>query len=72
MSEANPSPAFAAPGNPDKSILGGDNDPTPPKFAAPGNGRVGLPSAAGDSLGDKHCTPYAPTADEVRSMFRGG
>jgi hypothetical protein len=72
MSEANPSPAFAAPGNPDKSILGGDNNCCPPNFAAPGNGSAKLPSSAGDPLGDKRCVPYQPTADEVRSMFRGG
>lgn len=72
MAEANPSPAFAAPGNPDKSILGGDNDPTPPPFAAPGNGDGGLPSAAGDPMGEPRCVPYAPTPDDVKSMFRGG
>lgn len=72
MGEANPSPAFAAPGNPDKSILGGDNSCCPPAFAAPGNGKVGLPSSAGDPGDETFCVPYAPTADEVRSMFRGG
>jgi hypothetical protein len=73
MSEANPSPAFAAPGNPDKSILGGDNSQNPsPAFAAPGNGSVGLPSAAGDPMGEPRCVPYAPTPDEVKSMFGGG
>lgn len=71
MSEANPSPAFTAPGNPDKSILGGDNDPSPPKFAPPGNGSGSMPDCSDDTGGTPRCAPYAPTPEDVKRMFRG-
>jgi hypothetical protein len=73
VSEANPSPAFCAPGNPDKSIFAGTTSgPDPGRTAAPGNGSGKSPSAAGDPGGTPVCCPHAPTPAEVKAMFRGG
>jgi hypothetical protein len=63
------------PGNPDKSMLGGEGSPSLGNFSVPGNpdpGAVmpGDPGWPGDS--PEFCSPGNPDAAAVKSMFRGG
>lgn len=66
---------FSVPGNPSKSIMGGDNRADMGKTAPPGNPPVGQPfSNQYDWPGDNplFCVEHNPSPDELKSMFRGG
>ena len=68
------SPLYAVPGNPDKSMLGGDNSSGETPVHLPCNPDPGgvIPSSAGDPGDTKYGVRGNPSPEELKRMFRDG
>lgn len=73
LGNPNPSDPNLIPGNPSKSMLGGDNRMDLGRMAVPGNLPVGfMPHDFARKGDDLYCVEGNISPDQLKSMMRGG